>query len=188
MDLRRFLLQSSELPNWAGADDFVAEWAQTSLAKGAHLTRQDMPETEEFIVLEGQLVSSICDPDGKEVCVGFHHGPCVITPNIARTRNGNSLVSIEAMTDAKIARIESDRLTDLMISSEPVRNWANAILQDALSRKADREWCLAALGGADRLAWFREIYPAYEEIFTHSLIASYLGVTPVTLSRLRNAK
>lgn len=79
----------------------------------------------------------------------------------------------------------TDRLTDLMLGSEPIRNWANGVLRDALSEKAEREWCLAALGGAERLTWFRQAFPGYEDIFTHTLIASFLGITPVTLSRLR---
>ncbi|NQZ73298.1 MAG: Crp/Fnr family transcriptional regulator [Dinoroseobacter sp.] len=131
------------------------------------------------------MSSNICDQEGKEVCVGLYLGPCVITPTIARTRNGLSLVSVEAKTDAKIAKIDARQLSDLMLASEPIRNWANAVLRDALNEKAEREWCLAALGGAERLKWFRQTYPRYEEIFTHVLIASFLGITPVTLSRLR---
>lgn len=96
-------------------------------------------------------------------------------------------MSITATTEAKIARIENDRLTELMIASEPIRDWANCVLRGALSQKADREWCLAALGGADRLAWFRETYPGLEDIFIHALIVSFLGITPVTLSRLRHS-
>ena len=155
------------------------------LSKGAWLAQQEQVETDEFIVLEGCLVSTICDPEGKEVCVGFYAGPCVVTPSIARTREGLSLVSMTATTDASLVRIDSERLSNLMISSEPVRNWANGILRDALSDKADREWCLAALGGAERLSWFRAAFPGYEDIFVHSLIASFLGITPVTMSRLR---
>lgn len=185
MDLRTFLMQSPDLSDMACADDFASDWKLKRLNKGAHLTRQEQPEAGEFIVLEGCLASSICDQDGKEVCVGFYVGPCVITPNIARTRDGVSLVSIAATTDALLARIDSDLLSKRMIASEPVRNWANAILRNALSRKADREWCLAALGGAERLTWFREAFPGYEDIFTHTLIASFLGITPVTMSRLR---
>jgi CRP-like cAMP-binding protein len=153
---------------------------------GAHLAWQEQPETDEYILLEGCLASSICDQQGKEVCVGFYVGPCVVTPNIARTRDGVSLVSIAATTDASLAMIDSDVLSNRMISSEPVRNWANGVLRDALSRKAEREWCLAALGGAERLKWFRQAYPSYEDIFPHTLIASFLGVTPVTMSRLRS--
>lgn len=156
------------------------------LSKGAHLSRQEQPETDEYILLEGCLASSICDQDGKEVCVGFYMGPCVVTPNIARTRDGMSLVSTAATTDATLAGLDRELLLDLMLASEPIRNWANAVLRDALSKKAEREWCLAALGGAERLNWFRTSFPGYEDIFTHSLIASFLGVTPVTMSRLRS--
>jgi CRP-like cAMP-binding protein len=166
-------------------DAFVSDWTPKRLTKGAGLTQQGQPETGEFIVLEGCLTSTICDHEGKEVCAGFYAGPCVVTPNIARTRGGQSLVSITATTDASVVRIDSDLLSNLMLSSEPIRNWANGILRQALSDKADREWCLAALGGAERLGWFRETFPGYEDIFTHSLIASFLGITPVTLSRLR---
>ena len=185
MDLRTFLARSSDLSDIACAGSFASEWSRKFLRKGTHLARQGQPETAEFILLAGCLTSSICDQDGREVCVEFYVGPCVVTPNIARTRGGVSLVSIMATTDASLARIESDILSKLMLSSEPVRSWANGVLRDALSRKVDREWCLAALGGSDRLTWFRETHPGYEDIFTHALIASFLGITPVTMSRLR---
>lgn len=185
MDLRTFLMLSPDLSDVACADDFASDWTRKRLVKGTYLTRQEQPQTDEFILLDGCLVSSICDQDGKEVSVGFYVGPCVVTPNIARTRDGVSLVSIVAKTDALLARIDSDRLSHRMISSEPIRNWANGVLRDALSRKVDREWCLAALKGAERLAWFRQAFPGYEDIFPHMLIASFLGITPVTMSRLR---
>ena len=185
MDLRTFLMQSPNLLELACAEGFASDWKQTRLNKGAHLTRQEQPETDEFVLLEGCLVSSICDQEGKEVSVGFFVGHCVITPNIARTRDGVSLVSITATTDALLAGIDSALLSNRMISSEPVRNWANGVLRDALSRKVDREWCLAALKGAERLTWFRRAFPGYEHIFPHTLIASFLGITPVTMSRLR---
>ncbi|MEP0145796.1 MAG: Crp/Fnr family transcriptional regulator [Tateyamaria sp.] len=178
-------MRSPDFSEMACAERFASDWKRQRLKKGAHLTRQEQSETDEFALLEGCLASSICDQDGKEVCVDFFVGPCVVTPNIARTRNGLSLVSIVATTDSVLARIDSDALSNRMISSEPVRNWANGILREALSRKADREWCLAALGGAERLTWFRQAFPGYEDIFPHTLIASFLGVTPVTMSRLR---
>ena len=185
MDLRKFLAQSPDLSDMSFADGFASHWRCKRLNKGARLAHQEQPESDEFILLDGCLASSICDQEGKEVCVGLHVGPCVVTPNIARTRDGVSLVSIQATKEASLYWIDTDRLTNLMIESEPIRNWANGILRDALSEKAEREWCLAALGGAERLNWFRQAFPSYEGIFTHSLIASFLGITPVTMSRLR---
>jgi len=185
MDLPTFLKQSPDLSQGCNGDEFASKWSITKVDAKTQITHQEEPETAEIIVLNGQLVSTICDPDGKEVCVGFYLGPNVVTPNIARTRAGQSLVSITATTDARIAQMNTDALTELMISNEPIRNWANGILREALSDKAAREWCLAALGGSDRLTWFRKSYPGYEDIFNHALIASFLGITPVTLSRLR---
>ena len=180
-------MQSPDLSRGGCVDEFASRWSQKRVKAKTHVVCQEDASTDEIILLDGQFVSTICDPEGKEVCVGLYVGPCIVTPVIARTRVGQSLVSITAMTDAKIGRLDSAHLTQLMISSEPIRNWANGVLRFALSQKADREWCLAALGGSDRLAWFRERCPGYEDIFNHALIASFLGVTPVTLSRLRHS-
>ena len=157
------------------------------MKKGAGFIQQGELETKELIILDGCAASRIYDTEGNAVCVGLYVGPYIVTPNIARTRGGMSLVSVEAMTDSLVAQMDSNALTDLMIASEPIRDWANRVLREELGRKADREWCLAALGGSDRLAWFRERYPRHEEIFVHSLIASFLGITPVTMSRLRSS-
>ena len=164
---------------------FAASWAPRHVSSGTTIIRQQEPAANEIIVLSGCLASSIYDPDGNEICVGLHVGPCVVAPTIARTRDGASRVAIEAITHASIVQIDAAKLTDLMIASEPLRTWANAILRAELGHKADREWCLAALGGADRLGWFRDRFPGYEDIFSHARIASFLGMTPVTLSRLR---
>lgn len=188
MDLLTFLTRSADWPDKASAARLASEWKPGLVKKDAQIARQGQPETREFILLDGCAASRIYAPDGNAVCVGLYVGPCVVTPNIARTREGVSLVSIEALADSLVVQMDSDRLTGLMILSEPVRDWANAVLQAELARKSDREWCLAALGGADRLAWFRERYPGHEEIFVHALIASFLGMTPVTFSRLRSTR
>lgn len=186
MDLLTFLMQSPDLSEKTITARFASQWAPQQVAKGVQISRQDMPDTDEYIVLQGCLASRIYAADGTEVCVGLHVGASVVTPNIARTRGGLAYVAIDAVSDAMIARLDTERLTQLMIDSEPVRDWGNGVLRDTLGQKAGREWCLAALGGADRLTWFRSTHPGYEDIFPHSMIASYLGMTPVTLSRLRS--
>jgi len=187
LDLFTYLTRPPNALDKDTAREFAAAWSVQYVEKGRPIATQGEPDPFEHIILDGRATSQITDTEGRAVCVGFHAGPCVVAPNVARTRNGASLVSIDVNADALVAQMDSRALTELMLASEPIREWANGILQQELARKVDREWCLAALGGADRLAWFRKDFPGYEGLFGHYLIASFLGVTPVTLSRLRGA-
>lgn len=188
MDLLTFLTCPPNALEKDTASRLAVAWRVEHAEKGRRIVTQGAPDSMEHIILDGRVTSQITDPEGRAVCVGFHTGPCVVAPNVARTRDGVSLVSLDVNADALVAQMDSGALTELMLASEPIREWANGILQQELARKADREWCLAALGGADRLAWFRENYPRHEGLFGHYLIASFLGVTPVTLSRPRGAE
>lgn len=187
MDLLAFFTSSPNALDNDSARRLADAWRVEYVKKGRRIAVQGEPDPMEHIILDGRATSLIGDPEGRAICVGFHTGPCVVAPNVARTRNGVSLVSIEVNADALVAQMDSRALTELMLASEPIREWANGILQQELARKADREWCLAALGGADRLTWFRKDFPRHERLYGHYLIASFLGVTPVTFSRLRAA-
>jgi CRP-like cAMP-binding protein len=157
-----------------------------AVAKAQHLARQGDPDDKEYILLSGSMVSLIGDAEGREVCVGFFVGPCVITANLARTDGATSLVSLRAETDGQAASVKAAVLLDMMRGSSAIEDWANAVLRAELERKTSREWSLAALKAKERLEWFRSRYPDHEALFNHGQIASFLGVTPVTLSRLRN--
>jgi CRP-like cAMP-binding protein len=157
------------------------------LPKTDFLARQGEPDAMEYILLSGKVVSLIGDADGREVCVGFFVGPCVITPNLARAADGKSLVSLRLESDGQAASVSAAALLELMRGSSAIEEWANAVLRAELERKTSREWSLAALKAKERLEWFRSHYPDHETLFTHSQISSFLGMTPVTLSRLRNS-
>jgi len=171
----------------ADAHALAGAFEAKAVAKAQHLARQGDPDDKEYILLSGKMVSLIGDAEGREVCVGFFVGPCVITPNLARTAGATSLVSLRAETDGHAASVSAAALLELMRGSSAIEAWANAVLRDELARKTAREWSLAALKAKQRLEWFRGFYPDHEALFNHSQIASFLGMTPVTLSRLRHS-
>ena len=111
----------------------------------------------------------------------------MITPNLARAADGKSLVSLRLESDGQAASVSAATLLELMRGSSTIEEWANAVLRAELERKTSREWSLAALKAKERLEWFRSHYPDHETLFSHSQISSFLGMTPVTLSRLRNS-
>ena len=108
-----------------------------------------------------------------------------MTPCIARTENARSLVSCEAIQTSRVVRFSESELTKLMISDAKAHRWGNHVLQAELVRRARREWSLAAETGAQRLERFGKEYPDISAMVSAKIIATYLGITPVTLSRLQ---
>ena len=89
------------------------------------------------------------------------------------------------LSESEIAVNDSDKLTELMVEDEEIRDWGNMVMRQELQRMMAKEWGLAALSAQEKLEWFRSDFPDGEATFPHIHIASYLGITPVTLSRVR---
>jgi hypothetical protein len=177
LDLLTFF---TNFPNALDKDsgrEIAAAWSVEYVEKGRRIATQGEPDLLEHIILEGRATSLITDPESRAVCVGFHAGPCVVAPNVARTRNRTSLVSIEVIADALVARMDSRALTELMLASEPIREWANGILQQELARKAEREWCLAALGGCMVSESFPASRRAFRSLFDSIFSRNHTGHT-----------
>lgn len=143
-------------------------------------------EAREFFVLGGILKTFVGDAQGREVTLAFHTGPCVLTPSIARVDGtGRSRVNCVALTPCRIAGFPASALVRCMVEQPAIQRWGDAVLRAELVRRADREWALAALPALERLLRLRREHPGLEDAVAHHHIASYLGITPVTLSRLR---
>jgi CRP-like cAMP-binding protein len=155
------------------------------MEKGEILVHQGCEDRFEYFQLNGKCRSLIRDTRGREVTLGFTKGLGIVPPNIARTREGNSLVEIEMLAKSEIATIDTNKLTELMVEDEEIREWGNTVMRQELQRMVAREWSLAALSAQEKLEWFRSDFPDGEATFSHIHIASYLGITPVTFSRAR---
>ena len=159
--------------------------AVQQLAPGDTLLRAGEPGAREFFVREGVLRSWVGDAPGREVTLAFHVGPGVLTPAIGRVVDACSRVHCQALTAARVAGFEASTLVGCMLRDPAVQAWGDAVLRAELMRRADREWALAALPAAQRLQQFRRQFPGLVARIAQHHIASYLGITPVSLSRLR---
>ncbi len=159
------------LSNFQKKDHFIA--------KGAH-------NKEEYFVLEGVVRSFVLNPQGEEVTISFYCANDVIAPHVARNKNGRSQLSFQALTDSKIAVIDSQEFETLRSENKEVRNFAFTVLQNELLSKVSKEIGLASLTARERLKIFRSEYQNLENLIPHPYIASYLGITNISLSRLRS--
>lgn len=156
-----------------------------ALAAGEALLSTGAPGAREFFVLDGVLKAWIGDAQGREVTLAFHVGPGIVTPAIARTADGRSRVHLQALTAARVAGFDAAHLVACMLRDPEVQRWGDAVLRAELMRRVDREWALAALPAGQRWQLFRAQFPGLETRIAQHHIASYLGITPVSLSRLK---
>lgn len=174
----------SEIPTTA-FDSLFDQMALLVIESGEHLMRAGDENECEYFLLEGMLRIYMVGRNGNETTLGFYIGPCVLTPSIVRTNKAISRVFCVVLGASRIAAFPYASLVALMKSDDSVQKWGDQVLRQELTRRADREWGLAVLSGRERLLEFRDMYPGFEDLIPNHMIASYLGLTPVSLSRLR---
>lgn len=156
-----------------------------SYAKGESFISRNRRNEKEYFVLNGIAKSYLINPDGDEITISFFLENSVLTPHPIRTSKNISNLYFKALTDVEFASINAQKFETLMIENIEIRNFANTVLQNELVMKVDKEIGLAALSAKERLIQFRAQYQGLENLIPHTDIASYLGITNISLSRLR---
>lgn len=157
-----------------------------TISKGQTFITKDKPNKKEYFVLNGICKSYLINPDGDEVSISFFTENTVLSPHSIRTSKNYANQYFKALTDLELVSMDAAKFEKLMIEDEGIRNFGNAVLQNELKEKVQKEIGLASLTASERLVVFREKHKLLENLIPHTDIASYLGITNISLSRLRN--
>lgn len=153
--------------------------------KGDVFIDRGKKNNKEYFVYEGVCRSFLLSPEGEEVTISYFLEGSVLSPNKTRTANQMSHLNFQALTKLTVASLNADKFEQLMINHIDIREFGNMVLQYELLAKVEKEIALASLNGRERLILFREKYHFLENLISHVDIASYLGITNISLSRLR---
>ncbi len=156
-----------------------------TIKKGESITSVKEKNNFEYFLIEGVCKSFLYNPDGEDVTISFFMSGSIISPSNTRNEEGKSIINIRALTEVQIAAINATEFEKLMIEDLEIRDFGNSALRVELMAKVQKEISLASLKGKDRLLLLRKKYPNIENLVPHSDIASYLGITTISLSRLR---
>lgn len=153
--------------------------------KGKIFIKRNRRNNKEYFLLDGVCRSYLINPEGEEITISFFTDKSVLSPYTTRTKDEISVLNFQALTNIKLATINASQFEKLIVENLEIRNFGNTVLRNELSRKVDKEIGLASLTAKERLIKFREQYPMLENLIPHTDIASYLGITNISLSRLR---
>ncbi|PHR22526.1 MAG: hypothetical protein COA38_17980 [Fluviicola sp.] len=157
-----------------------------NLEKGELLTEVGQRNNLEYFVIQGVCKSFLYNPEGDEVSLSFFMSNSIVSPYTTRIKDGKSILNIRSLTNVEVAAINAEKFEQLMIDDIEIRHFGNSALRNELMGKVQKEIGLASLLGKNRLQNLRTQYPNIENLIPHSDIASYLGMTTISLSRLRS--
>lgn len=154
------------------------------LRKGEILIHEGDVQDHFVFLTDGILRGFFLDANGRDVtdCFGCQCG----APAVSSFTNGEpSSVSIEALTACDCLRVPIKQMLVLM-KENPELLWIyNWLLQDALRSHWEIKTMVCQHTAMERYQWFLKEYPGLIDKVSNKYIASFLGMTPVTLSRLR---
>lgn len=155
-----------------------------TMEKGESLIRHGERQSHVMFLMEGLLRGFYLDPDGRDVtdCFGFHPG----TPAMACCGlNEPSPITIEALAPSRVVRIPYEAVTELLEKDVRLVQLYNTLLLKSVQEHWQVKTMVCQHTATERYQWFLEEYPELIERVNNRYIASYLGMSPVTLSRIR---
>lgn len=147
--------------------------------------RHGLANAQEYFLLDGLVRSYASSHIHDDVTLYFYGPQSVLPPHTTRTAKGLSTLNYETLTPCVLAAVPADVFSRLMRENIEIYRFAHTVLERELQAKTRKEIGLAVLPARERLLELRAIFPGLENRVAHAYIASYLGITQVSLSRLR---
>lgn len=156
-----------------------------TLAKGEYfLMAGDVPEYIGF-VRSGLLRLFHIDMDGVEVNKHFCVENTLAISYSAFLLREESKFFIQALEDTRLLAIDHQTYLDLLDSHICWQIVARKLAEMLFILKEKREWELLLNNAQERYEQFLRDYPDLERRLSQYHIASYVGITPESLSRIR---
>ena len=159
-----------------------------SLLKGEAFLRANDRAHEVAVVVSGLLREYFLLPDGTERTKAFIE-PGAFSGSLADLISGRpSRAWIVAEQPSRLLTLPAKEVVALARRHASWARFRIRATEALLLLKAEREYELLGLDAAARYSAFQQRYPGLESVVAARHVASYLGITPVHLSRLRRQR
>jgi len=139
-------------------------------------------------VSKGCLRSYEIDKKGVEHVVQFSPEDWWIGDIYSFYTNEPSRLNIEALEDTEVFVFDKDVLEDLYTNIPKMERYFRLLMQNGLIALSQRIISSLSKSAAERYCDFIQRYPQIEQRVPNHQIASYLGIKPESLSRIRNQR
>jgi CRP-like cAMP-binding protein len=182
--LLSFLRSITDIPD-TEFDRVLGIFRVSKLQKGQFLiSAGEVPTTLAFLV-SGILRLYYISDSGFEFTKSFCVEGEMAAAYTALLSNEPSKLFIQALEDSELLTTNYEEYKAATTASPCWQRVNQSIAEQLFMKKEKRESSLLLDSAQTRYMNFRDEYPGLENRISQRLIASYLGITPVTLSRIR---
>lgn len=176
-----------------GKGNYTAEELETIAAaavikkvrKRQYLSQEGDVVKNHSFVTKGCLRTYTVDEKGVEHILNFAIENWWIGDRESIQTGQPSIYNIDAIEDSEVALINKEKFDRLCAEVPAFNNMINAILQKSFLVAQNRIHTFISLTAEDKYLNFLEKFPHLTMRVPQSMIASYLGITAETLSRVR---
>jgi CRP-like cAMP-binding protein len=185
---KKYLLQffeNSGKVNAIKAKEIAECFEEKEIAKGAHFLKEGTVSNEYLVLEKGFMRAYSFDPDGNEVTTAFHSSSYPVFEVASFFNRIPSKENIQALTDCSGWCITYEQLNMLFHSIPEFRDFGRSILVRGFASLKTRMLSLITETAEERYASLLRSNPEVFQQAPLKQIASYLGITDTSLSRLR---
>ncbi|MCG8326276.1 MAG: Crp/Fnr family transcriptional regulator [Chitinophagales bacterium] len=171
------------------------EWSQLiniatpiTLKKEALITQSDERFNKEVFVEKGIIRGFIIDEAGNEKSTSFFIEGGFMSTTSLRNNNGHSLYNYQALCYSELLYFNAAEIRHFFSRNKVLTQIGKDIKEREIQRIRERDSCLLQTNAKDKYQAFISHYPNLESFISQKHIASYLGITPVSLSRIKSHK
>ena len=165
--------------------DLEPAFSAVDLLRGAPLLTQGDRWRWALLIERGLVRMHFVRRDGREFNKNFFAEGALICPITPAMWNAPSLFGITCIEASRVWRCDEALFRDTLQHHDVWQELQRELLERLLTGKLQREHDLLALDGRRRYEAFCQRFPALAERVPLVHLATYLGLTDVSLSRLR---
>ena len=165
--------------------EIISKQKRMHAEKGAFLLQEGEICKHSFYVEKGLLRYYSIDEKGKEHIIQFAPESWFVGDRESMFFNRPSQYFIQALEESDVVMIDDEFICTLSKADEQFAVFNNNLLHNHIRQLQHRINMLLSATAEDRYLDFIKIYPDILLRVPQTLVASYLGITPESLSRVR---
>jgi CRP-like cAMP-binding protein len=177
-DFLAFYLPSQDLT------PFLNKFHELKIKKGKHLLKPKQDCNYLAFIQQGCFRVYCLDKSEKEIITWFSFTEMVITDLLGFYTTGLAEFYVEALEDSVLYKIKKQDLEELYAEFPIYREFGRKFAEEALVMLMQRTMSLHTMSAEERYKELLKI-PEFTQNIPLKYLASYLGVTDTSLSRIR---